>query len=331
MLVRDAMAADRFDLFVVSAVVAVLATRVFLKMTGFPQLGGGGLHVAHVLWGGLGMLAGQLLSMLFLGPAAKNAAAVLSGVGFGLFIDEVGKFVTADNNYFYEPVAAIVHGTFVVVYVLVRLGVVRRPLSQRERLANSVEQVADDLARAADRAEYERALHRLRLLGDAGASVAVGPPNARPAPTSPRSTPHRLRVLCRSAWSRFCRRPFVHRAAAPAVVLFTLISLGRPLVLLSRNATVSNAVYAAFASASFALAVIGLWRWNRGRLASALGLFEVALMVQVLVVQVFWLLDSEFAGVPLVTCNLLLLALCRTLTREGSAIGTASHRHLLTC
>jgi hypothetical protein len=53
-LVRDEGGADRFTLFLVAAVVTVLVTRAFLHMTGYPQVGGGGLHVAHVLWGGLG-------------------------------------------------------------------------------------------------------------------------------------------------------------------------------------------------------------------------------------------------------------------------------------
>ena len=36
---------------------AVLVTRLYLTLTGFPKVGGGGLHLAHLLWGGLLMLA----------------------------------------------------------------------------------------------------------------------------------------------------------------------------------------------------------------------------------------------------------------------------------
>ena len=31
----------------------VAATRVFLQLTGFPQVGGSVLHIAHAIWGGL--------------------------------------------------------------------------------------------------------------------------------------------------------------------------------------------------------------------------------------------------------------------------------------
>ncbi len=45
--------------FVVSAVSAILVTRAYLALTGYPQVGGdGGLHIAHVLPGGPLMLVG---------------------------------------------------------------------------------------------------------------------------------------------------------------------------------------------------------------------------------------------------------------------------------
>ncbi|MFG3708637.1 hypothetical protein ACGF7U_28450 [Micromonospora sp. NPDC047670] len=85
--------------------------------------------------------------------------------------------------------------------------------------------------------------------------------------------------------------------------------VGRPLVLLSRDPNLPNAIYVTFASTAFVLAVLGLWRSTRGR--SATNLFEVALMVELLVVQVFWLLDSEFAGILPVAWTVALLTVNR--------------------
>ncbi|TMG11601.1 MAG: hypothetical protein E6I06_03940, partial [Chloroflexi bacterium] len=54
------------DAFLIAAVLTVLALRVYLAAAHYPQLGGNGLHIAHVLWGGLLMVValGMLLSLL---------------------------------------------------------------------------------------------------------------------------------------------------------------------------------------------------------------------------------------------------------------------------
>ena len=65
---RDAEGADRFQAFLVSAVASIAVTRTFLVLTGYPQLGGGsvdgGLHLAHLLWGGLGMVIAKHCTQL---------------------------------------------------------------------------------------------------------------------------------------------------------------------------------------------------------------------------------------------------------------------------
>jgi hypothetical protein len=50
--VRNSDANELFEIFLVAAVTAVLGIRVFLRVTGYPTLGGETLHIAHMLWGG---------------------------------------------------------------------------------------------------------------------------------------------------------------------------------------------------------------------------------------------------------------------------------------
>ena len=87
-------------LLVVSYALAVIATRGFLELTGYPQLGSSTLHIAHLLWGGLALIVALLAVLIFGNRWIMLAGAVLGGIGVGLFIDEVGQFITVDNDYF---------------------------------------------------------------------------------------------------------------------------------------------------------------------------------------------------------------------------------------
>jgi hypothetical protein len=82
------------DTFLVCAVVTIIVIRLQLWYTDYPQLGGGGLHIAHLLYGGAFMVLAIALLSSYLGRPRRLPSAVLAGVGFGFFIDETGKFVT---------------------------------------------------------------------------------------------------------------------------------------------------------------------------------------------------------------------------------------------
>ena len=61
-LLRNIDGQDHLEVFVVSAITAILSIRLVLHLTGYPQIGGPELHIAHLMWGGLFMLA-QLTSV----------------------------------------------------------------------------------------------------------------------------------------------------------------------------------------------------------------------------------------------------------------------------
>jgi hypothetical protein len=108
------------------------------------------------------LFVASLLPLLVANRQALTTAAVLSGVGVGLFIDEVGKFITADNDYFFPAAAPIAYSVFLLT-VLVGLRFVRRSRSRSPRA--QLHAAFDLLAGALDadltpprRAELERRL-----------------------------------------------------------------------------------------------------------------------------------------------------------------------------
>jgi len=136
--VRNLEAFYYAEVFIVCAVTAILGIRLFLHLTGYPQIGNSTLHIAHLLWGGLLMLVSIVMLMSFIGRRSELWAAVLGGAGFGTFIDEVGKFVTKDNNYFFEPSVAIMYMVFVLIVISLQMLKSGWTFTKREYLINAL-------------------------------------------------------------------------------------------------------------------------------------------------------------------------------------------------
>lgn len=131
-------------LFILSGILTVIVTRIFLFYSGYPQIGAkSGLHIAHVLFGGL--LMALTLIMFFSFITTKSlmfSNAILGGIGFGLFIDEVGKFVTQDVNYFFKPAFVIMYCIFILFFIIFQL-IHKKTITPREYLLNSIESLKE--------------------------------------------------------------------------------------------------------------------------------------------------------------------------------------------
>ena len=139
------MAPLLLERFLVAAVVAVLLIRGWLALTGYPQIGGHGLHIAHMLFGGIGMLIALVASLTFLGPGTRQFTAIVGGAGFGTFIDELGKFVTSDNDYFYRPTVSMIYIIFVLLFLIGERLSRRAQLTPDDYLAQALDMLSGDV------------------------------------------------------------------------------------------------------------------------------------------------------------------------------------------
>lgn len=276
---RNLDAPEFFESFLISAIAAILGIRVFLHATGYPTIGGGSLHIAHMLWGGLAMLAALGLLLGWLGKSAKSAAAVIGGAGWGTFIDELGKFLTRDNDYFFQPAFALIYVIFVALYVAFD-ALHRHTATRQEVLANALELMLEAVRSDMDAEEQRRAIRLLascdpedpvaRSLSRALAEVELVPP-ARPGVL------RRMRDTVRGLYGRLVRR----RWFATAIILFFIAH--------SVNALIQAMLMVRQAAPSLVLLIAGLVvagalllpggppRGTRPRLPAALAVLAAAL------------------------------------------------------
>jgi hypothetical protein len=145
-------------------------TRLYLTLTGYPQIGAGEIHIAHVLWGGLLLFGAAIAPLILANRWVFTSSAVLAGAGVGLFIDEVGKFITTRNDYFYPAAAPIVYVFFLLVvllYIRVRLFQDKSPDAELHRALGDIRGL---LERPTKTAKHGRLQSRLGLIADHSAS-----------------------------------------------------------------------------------------------------------------------------------------------------------------
>ena len=213
---RNQDADEFFESFCIAAVAAILGIRALLHLTCYPTVGGASLHVAHMLWGGLLMLVALLLLLGFLGKQVKSTAAFIGGLGWGMFIDELGKFITHDNNYFFRPTFALIYVIFVLLYVAWQ-ALHRRTLTRTDALANALELMLEAVRKDMDAEERRRAL---ALLERCDPDDPVAATLARAMAQVQLARPRRPGLLARARRAvRHFYRALVRRRWFPTVVI----------------------------------------------------------------------------------------------------------------
>lgn len=107
-------------------------------------------------------MAGTIFMLAYLSSNSRTIGAIISGIGFGAFIDELGKFVTSDNNYFFQPTAAIIYVLFIGLFLLFRYFDRQQKISKEEYLANALELLEDIVFENLDTDEKSRIKQFLR-------------------------------------------------------------------------------------------------------------------------------------------------------------------------
>ena len=345
--VRNKDIGEMTDTFLVFAVVTVLVIRFQLWLTNYPQLSTGKLHIAHLLWGGLLMMLAIIIMISFISRSIRTTGAVMGGIGFGFFIDELGKFITKDNDYFFQPTAALIYIIFVLLYFGTRALQNRRGFSSRENLANALEFVKDGAINGIDESTKRRALN---LLDNVDHSDELYAPTRSLLEGVEAEPDHKLPITKRAArrlesiYKRIIKTGWFPKVVTAVFVVFAvqvviqmfLIILFTGVSIVGFNAkeifeaafdNIEKLTFISWATiistlVSGILILIGVFRLKRSRL-EGYRFFDRGLLVSIFITQVFLLAQSQFAAVIGLAFNLILLVSVRYMISQEEQIASS--------
>jgi hypothetical protein len=321
LFIRNIEADSYRENFLVSAVLSIFVIRIFLEVTNYPQLGGGDFHIAHMLWGGFFMLAALFVLLSFLSQRAAAVASVLGGIGFGAFIDELGKFVTSDNDYFFEPTIALIYIIFVLLFLISRFIPKYQEISQREYLVNAIEMIKESAIDDFDVEEEKRAAEYLKKCDPENPIVQALKKliaNIQVVPSPPPGPFTRLRKKMRKWYNHVANSGFILNMVIVYLTIQTLwIFVHTTLTFIQRPAlqfSETGQLYSSILAGAFVLIGLFALRFSKHE---AYRYFHIALLITTLLTQFFALMILQWYEIGVLAANIfMLLVLNYAMIRE---------------
>jgi hypothetical protein len=332
-LYRNIYARDHLEVFLVTAITALLLNRFFLHLTHYPSVGGSKYHIAHMLYGGMLMVAAIALSLSFLGLRVQRLAAFVGGIGFGLFIDELGKFITRDNNYFFRPTIGLIYAIFAILYLIFNFITRNQRLSSDEYQLNALQQLEEAVRKDMDsheKAATQALLARADQDDPITRQLQTLVRDIKPVHHSP-SRYQRWQTAFGRVYNRFWQQEGSGRLVGAVFIVEALIFLGVVIGNLSHSfnslhellqhydkyATKLLIGQLASSIVASAFAIIGALKLRHSRL-EAYEYFRRALLVNIFLTEFFSFTRIQFGALPGLAANLALLIVLRSAMSQES-------------
>lgn len=330
-IVRNVEFAQLFDAFFITAITTILAVRFYLKITGYPEIGNSTLHISHLLPGTLIMLTSVLVLLAAVNRGARGFAAVMAGVGFGLAWDELGKFITNDNDYFFHATPGLIYLTFVVLYLIVRYSAQRR-LTENDYMANVLDLLKDAAIKDLDAREYQ---HARQLMAHISPSHILYKPtmtmleSVKPSPVRQPSLLDKVIYAVKWPLLALSRQPYFPRlmisvatmygvaSALAAVFFFAGAALNDEIHLIRfLQGDESDIIGGISGLISATFAWLAVQCYTQGGTTKAYKYFEQGLLVNIFLGQVVLFFKNETVALVWLAITLLLLVNLELLSAE---------------
>jgi len=333
--VRNIVLENLLEIFLVSAVAAILAIRFYLHFTGYPQIGDAQVHVAHTLVGGMMMVVSVMIFIHYMGKSTVILATILAGLGFGTFIDELGKFITRDNNYFFEPVIAYIYIILMVLYLSFKLLSTKKGISSKEYLANTVEIIKEAVISGLDKDQLELAQHYLQKITGQTETVTALHKLLAEFEVSPeaKNPVINLNHKVRNWYRKVTSTNLFKTGLIIFFIIQTFFALSYSVITTQilpnyllfhqlpqqSNQTLAQTGQLIFASTSTLLVIAGIFSLVRSR-ATAFNLFKISVLVNIFFTQVFMFYEVRFEALLGLIFDLTLLYILNHLIYQETTL-----------
>jgi hypothetical protein len=275
--------------------------------------------------------------LTFLGVRARQVTAIMGGIGFGVFIDELGKFITEDNNYFFRPAVGLIYALFVLLYLVFNFLTRSQKMSSREYQLNALSELEEAIAQDLDKSERA---HIYKLL-DASNKDSAMTRHLREFVDNIKVTAHvqpsRIRLLLRridSVYKNFWEQRRSNVLVRGVFITEIIILIGGVIYTIYSNIDDIEAVFAG--SLSYGRELIigqviasvvagGFVLYGLSKLTSsrydAFEQFRRATLINIYLTQFFIFVRIQFDALPGLLINIALLLLITFVLRQERRLG----------
>ncbi len=323
-------AGNLIELFLVSAVSSVLIIRAFLLITGYPGIRGGQYHIAHMLWGGLLMALSIFILLSFLNKESRKVSAFVGGIGFGAFIDELGKYITRDNNYFFSPTISLIYVIFICIFLASRLISRKIRISKRDYAINALEVAKEVIFYDLDSTERALALNYLKKSDPKNNIVRELKRLFKSIETLPTPPPHiitQVRNYFTNIYKKLIGTKWFSQGIVFFFVVFASFRFIKAILFWDNAASFSEygQIFSSLLSGVFVF--YGILQVQRGKLLRAFIMFKRAVVTDILLTQFFLFFREQLSAIVALLTSVIIYAVLQYLVEQERGLNARENLH----
>lgn len=321
--IKNIEVGDYLESFLISAVASILIIRGLLSFTGYPQIGGGIFHISHMLFGGFLMMVSIIGLLVFLNREIKSFAAVLGGIGFGTFIDELGKFITNDNNYFFQPAIAIIYVVFILIFLLYKFFDRTEKMTKKEYAVNALEMIKEAVLHDFDHEEKRKAIEFLKksdlydpLIKVLNATI----PQIDAFPLKDKKLITKIRNKISEYYLKLIKSRRFSRFVIVFFAIASVLNIANVAITTIADQSFSHyrILFSSVMSGFFVL--LGTSFLTRGRRLTAYNMFNIAVLISIFLTHFFLFFEEKFSAIAKLAISIIIWSVLQNLIHQEKLI-----------